>query len=207
MDKYIFVYKGENAPQSKEVIWIHHEEFMNPKSKFVVEMWIKGSWRPLIDASGGGISDEQYQAIINRLLVLENNSTNYVLKSELGDYATKGYVDDAVAGLTPGGSYDDSELVAAIAAIQGDITEILADIVELQNRPDNDHIYDDTELRGLITALGSRVTSLEGRVTALENSSGGGGGIDAEGLWVKLTQAQYDALATKSDKVLYIIVD
>ena len=70
MDKYIFVYKGEHEPDSKEVIWIHHKIHNNINSPYVAEIWIRGSWTPISSGgSDGGSIDED---IIDRFISIEN---------------------------------------------------------------------------------------------------------------------------------------
>lgn len=45
---YSFVYRGEDAPESKDVIWIHHEKRNDIQSAIIAEIWIKNKWEPLI---------------------------------------------------------------------------------------------------------------------------------------------------------------
>lgn len=45
---YSFVYRGEDAPESKDVIWIHHEKRNDIQSAMIAEIWIKNKWEPLI---------------------------------------------------------------------------------------------------------------------------------------------------------------
>ena len=46
MGKYTNVYKGENPPKSKDVLWVHHEIKDDLTSPIVTEAYIKGKWRP-----------------------------------------------------------------------------------------------------------------------------------------------------------------
>lgn len=45
---YSFVYRGEDCPETKDVIWIHHQIKNDLQSPIVAEIWIKNEWRPLI---------------------------------------------------------------------------------------------------------------------------------------------------------------
>lgn len=45
---YSFVYRGEDAPESRDVIWIHHEKRNDIQSAMIAEIWIKNKWEPLI---------------------------------------------------------------------------------------------------------------------------------------------------------------
>lgn len=49
---YSFVYRGEDCPESKDVIWIHHEKKNDLQSPIVAEIWIKNEWRPFIWGDG-----------------------------------------------------------------------------------------------------------------------------------------------------------
>lgn len=52
---YSFVYRGEDCPESKDVIWIHHEVKNDLQSPIVAEIWIQNEWRPFLfgnDANG-----------------------------------------------------------------------------------------------------------------------------------------------------------
>lgn len=45
---YSFVYRGEDCPESKDVIWIHHDKKNDLQSPIVAEIWIKNEWRPFL---------------------------------------------------------------------------------------------------------------------------------------------------------------
>ena len=45
---YSFVYRGEDSPATKDVIWIHHEKKNDLQSAMVAEIWIRNKWEPLI---------------------------------------------------------------------------------------------------------------------------------------------------------------
>lgn len=45
---YSFVYRGEDTPETNNVIWIHHQKKNDLQSPIVAEIWIKNEWRPLI---------------------------------------------------------------------------------------------------------------------------------------------------------------
>ena len=49
---YSFVYRGEDCPESKDVIWIHHEKKNDLQSPIVAEIWIKNEWRPFLWGDG-----------------------------------------------------------------------------------------------------------------------------------------------------------
>lgn len=52
---YSFVYRGEDCPETKNVIWIHHQTKNDLQSPIVAEIWIKNEWRPFVwgsDADG-----------------------------------------------------------------------------------------------------------------------------------------------------------
>lgn len=45
---YSFVYRGEDTPETRDVIWIHHQTKNDLQSPIVAEIWIKNKWEPLI---------------------------------------------------------------------------------------------------------------------------------------------------------------
>lgn len=45
---YSFVYRGEDTPETRDVIWIHHQTRNDLQSPIVAEIWIKNKWEPLI---------------------------------------------------------------------------------------------------------------------------------------------------------------
>lgn len=45
---YSFVFRGEHTPESRDVIWIHHQTKNDLKSPIVAEIWIRDKWEPLI---------------------------------------------------------------------------------------------------------------------------------------------------------------
>lgn len=49
---YSFVYRGEDCPESKDVIWIHHEKKNDLQSPMIAEIWIKNEWRPFLWGDG-----------------------------------------------------------------------------------------------------------------------------------------------------------
>lgn len=49
---YSFVYRGEDCPESKDVIWIHHDKKNDLQSPIVAEIWIKNEWRPFLWGDG-----------------------------------------------------------------------------------------------------------------------------------------------------------
>ena len=49
---YSFVYRGEDTPESRDVIWIHHQIKNDLQSPIVAEIWIKNEWRPFIWGEG-----------------------------------------------------------------------------------------------------------------------------------------------------------
>ena len=59
--------------------------------------------------------------------------------------------------------------------------------------------YDDTEVRGLISANTTAISGLDSRVTALESAGGGGGG----GFWVEESPGviKYTGIAKATDVV------
>lgn len=49
---YSFVYRGEDCPDSKDVIWIHHDKKNDLSSPIVAEIWIRNEWRPFLWGAG-----------------------------------------------------------------------------------------------------------------------------------------------------------
>lgn len=52
MNVYSFVYRGEDAPENKNVIWIHHQKKNDLQSPILAEIWIKNEWRPFVWGNG-----------------------------------------------------------------------------------------------------------------------------------------------------------
>ena len=55
---YSFVYRGEDCPDSTDVIWIHHDKKNDLSSPIVAEIWIRNEWRPFLWGAGADSTAE-----------------------------------------------------------------------------------------------------------------------------------------------------
>lgn len=72
MGKYTNVYKGENPPKSKDVLWVHHEIKDDLTSPIVTEAYIKGKWRPQ-GGNGDGETSKYIEVEYNALKELRDS--------------------------------------------------------------------------------------------------------------------------------------
>lgn len=168
MNNSIPIYKGENAPKSTSVLWLHHEAFKDTNSPLILSVYQNGKWSIISGNNNSGISGFKYE-----------------VADELPEASAR----------TVGIMY----LVPSI-------------------REEEDNVYDEfvtTENEGVYSweQVGSTAVDISNKIDKIQNPivnnlvklDSFGGLLDAGLAIVKLTKAEYDALAIKNINTIYLV--
>ena len=102
------------------------------------------------------IQEVTNEGLENRISDLEDSLDDYATLAELNGFVSKNELETSVSNA--GFLKADAN---AISDLNGSLANVSSRVTVLENKPDNDTIYDDTELRDYITALRTRVNTLE----------------------------------------------
>lgn len=103
MRKYTDVYRGEDEPKVKDVLWIHHSKYNDLQSGIIAEVYSKGKWVSLnssddSDGEGPGSGTTVRGLIVNGTWVESDDGNSYNFIPNAGEPS----FDDAVNAFRSG---------------------------------------------------------------------------------------------------------